>query len=75
MISDVVNFVVVQVQEGTLYNLVSTIIVPSMVYWKQVGDFNMATHSLVDVHHVYGMYMYINWYISRGGGYCLLLNN
>ena len=31
-----------------------------MVYWKQVVDSNMATHSLVDVHHVYGMYMYIN---------------
>ena len=43
-----------------LINIVTTTIILYVVHARK-PLFNMATHSLVDVHHVDGIYMYINW--------------
>ena len=43
-----------------LINIVTTTIILYAVHTRK-PLFNRATHSLVDVHHVDGIYMYINW--------------
>ena len=43
-----------------LINIVTTTIILYAVHARK-PLFNRTTHSLVDVHHVDGIYMYINW--------------